>query len=124
MCLLERVRAWDAARIVCTATGHCALDHPLRRNGRLRAAAGLEYAAQAMALHGALLRTDERPRRGYLASVRDLQVIVPALDAVEAPLEIEATRIAGDARGALYAFALRAEGHELLAGRASVVLEV
>lgn len=123
MCLLDRVRDWGAAHIHCTAVSHRAVDNPLRRIGVLRAAAGLEYAAQAIALHAALAGADEAPRRGYLASARDVQILAPTLDATDAPLEIEATRIAGEAGSALYAFSLRAGGAVLLTGRVAVVME-
>ncbi len=55
MCLLERLEFWDGDSITCIATSHRDADNPLRRGGRLHAVAGVEYAAQAMALHGNLL---------------------------------------------------------------------
>ena len=54
MCLLDEVVSWDAARISCRAVSHRDPDHPLRAHGRLGVACGVEYAAQAMAVHGAL----------------------------------------------------------------------
>jgi len=60
MCLLERVSAWDTHQIRCEANSHRASDNPLRAHGRLGAACGIEYAAQAMAMHGALL-AEARP---------------------------------------------------------------
>ncbi len=63
MCLLDRVIAWDEDGIVCESDGHRTDDrdrrrdgpHPLVRDGALPATAAIEYAAQAMALHGALI---------------------------------------------------------------------
>jgi len=55
MCLLDEVLAWDANRIVCRSSTHRHVDNPLRVNGTLGAACGIEYAAQAMAVHGALI---------------------------------------------------------------------
>ena len=60
MCLLDRVVDWSDSRIACAATSHAAPANPLRADGRLGAANGIEYAAQAMAIHGALLRSEER----------------------------------------------------------------
>ena len=54
MCLLDEVVSWDEARIACRASSHRAPDHPLRTHGRLGAACGIESAAQAMAVLGAL----------------------------------------------------------------------
>ncbi len=54
MCLLERVVACDAASIRCETRSHLDQSNPLRRNGQLASMCAIEYAAQAMALHGAL----------------------------------------------------------------------
>lgn len=124
MCLLDRLVHWDAQRVHCTAVGHRAPDHPLRSASGLLAPAGIEYAAQAMALHGALVAPpDGRPTPGFLASVRGVQARLLRLDEVDGALQVHAERLAGDDRQILYAFLLRDEaGRELLAGRATVVL--
>jgi len=57
MCLLDRVLAWSAAEITCTASSHLAPRNPLRRDGRLGAICGIEYGLQAAALHGALVQS-------------------------------------------------------------------
>ena len=57
MCLLDDVLSWDRSRIRCRSAQHRTPDNPLRAHGRLGAACGIEYAAQAMAVHGALLRS-------------------------------------------------------------------
>jgi predicted hotdog family 3-hydroxylacyl-ACP dehydratase len=54
MCLLDEVIDWDRRQIRCRSATHRAPDNPLRSHGRLGSACGIEYAAQAMALHGAL----------------------------------------------------------------------
>jgi predicted hotdog family 3-hydroxylacyl-ACP dehydratase len=54
MCLLDEVMEWDAQHIRCGSGTHRLLNHPLRSNGRLGIACGIEYAAQTMAVHGAL----------------------------------------------------------------------
>jgi predicted hotdog family 3-hydroxylacyl-ACP dehydratase len=124
MCLLDRVAQWDDSRIVCTASSHRALDNPLRANDRLGAACGVEYAAQAMAVHGALLaQADAAPRVGYLASVRAVELCVPRLDDLAGDLHITAERITGDANNILYRFTVAADGQTLLTGRAAVVLD-
>ncbi|MHB0982631.1 MAG: 3-hydroxylacyl-ACP dehydratase [Thiobacillus sp.] len=124
MCLLDTVTEWDTQRIRCTATSHRAPDNPLRAHGRLGAAGGIEYAAQAMAAHGALLAgADGAPRAGYLASVRGAELHVARLDDIAADLDIEAERLSGDGNTILYGFRVSAAGRELLSGRAAVVLD-
>ena len=55
MCLLDEVLTWDATQIRCRSATHRVPDNPLRAHGRLGAVCGIEYAAQAMAVHGALV---------------------------------------------------------------------
>ena len=136
MCLLDEVLSWDAARIRCRSSSHRAADNPLRAHGRLGAACGIEYAAQAMAVHGALIaasaplastltqsvRRSIRPALGYLASVRNVVLHVARLDDIEAELIATAQRITGDARTVLYEFSVSGAGRPLLSGRAGIVL--
>jgi predicted hotdog family 3-hydroxylacyl-ACP dehydratase len=124
MCLLNAVTDWDAQHIRCTARSHRHADNPLRAHDRLGAACGIEYAAQAMAAHGALLAAaDDAPRAGYLASVRGVELQVARLDDIAADLEVEAERLSGDGNTILYGFRVSAAGRELLSGRAAVVLD-
>jgi len=124
MCLLDRVDSWDAQNIRCSASSHCALDNPLRAHGRLGAACGIEYAAQAMAAHGALLAAaDSAPRAGYLASVRAVELKVARLDDIAADLRVEAACESGDDNTILYGFSVYAGQDLLLSGRAIVVLD-
>jgi predicted hotdog family 3-hydroxylacyl-ACP dehydratase len=128
MCLLERVVAWSAERIECEATGHRTPDHPLRAHGRLGIACGIEYAAQAMAVHGALVGESAgqgtgSPRAGYLASVRGVSLHARRLDDVPGDLTVRAERVMGDDNNIVYAFEVAAAGRCLLSGRATVVLD-
>lgn len=124
MCLLERVEEWSAEGLRCTAVSHRASDNPLRAEGRLGAACGIEYAAQAMAVHGALLAQDAgRPQQGYLASVRGAELQVERLDDIAANLDIEVQRLSGDDNNVLYQFSVSAAGRLLLSGRGAVILD-
>jgi len=130
MCLLDAVVAWDDARIVCQTGSHRAPDHPLRAQGRLGAACGVELAAQAMAVHGALLAEREpdggraTPRGGVLASVRSVNLYVQRLDTIAIDLTVTAERLLGDANHVLYGFRIEAGAQLLLEGRAAVVLDM
>ena len=124
MCLLDTVVAWDDAYIRCNATSHRDTANPLRSHGQLAAVCGIEYAAQAMAVHGALCDAAQaRPRAGFLASVRSIEAHVPRLDTIETPLDVEAERIGGDGINVLYRFTVRSGARILLTGRAAVVLD-
>lgn len=123
MCLLDEVVEWDAQRICCRSGTQRAADHPLRSHGRLGAACGIEYAAQAMAAHGALVggAGKRRSELGFLAGLRCVRFCVTRLDDIEGDLLCDAVLVAGDAGGALYEFALRSGSRPLLSGRATVI---
>jgi predicted hotdog family 3-hydroxylacyl-ACP dehydratase len=126
MCLLDEVVEWDERHIRCRSATHRLLDHPLRSQGRLGAACGVEYAAQAMAAHGALSSDTARggrPEAGFLASLRDVRLYVPRLDDVQADLVCDAALVAGDHGTALYEFAVSSGAQLLLSGRAAVVFD-
>ncbi|WP_206996675.1 hotdog family protein [Trinickia mobilis] len=124
MCLLDEVEAWSDERIRCVATSHRDPNHPLRFNGRLAAVCGIEYAAQAMAVHGAALAAQtQRPRAGFLASLRNVETHVERLDTLDGVLIVEAERISGDANNVLYRFTLRCGAQLVMTGRAAVILD-
>ncbi len=130
MCLLDRLLAWSDLRIECAASNHRDAAHPLRTRSGLLATAAIEYAAQAAALHGALLArqagADASP--GALASARDVRLTRWRLDdlpdANPDALRIVAERQAGDAGRLLYAFSVAHGGREIATGRLAVVLDM
>lgn len=124
MCLLDRVIDWNEQKIECHAFSHHAADNPLRRNGRLGAAIGIEYAAQAMAVHGSLLAArDTAPKKGMITRVQRIVLHVERLDDCPDALCITAERLMGDERIVHYGFELRCGERVLLEGEASVILD-
>ena len=135
MCLLDEVIEWDAGHIRCRSTTHRRPDHPLRSHNRLGVACGIEYAAQSMAVHGALAGgapadgamagpdagSGIRSEVGFLAGLRDVRLHVARLDDLHGDLIADAELIAGDHGSALYEFILTSEARRLLSGRATVV---
>ncbi|HEY0418377.1 MAG TPA: hypothetical protein VGC80_02555 [Acetobacteraceae bacterium] len=122
MCLLERVVSWDAGGITCHALGHRDPGNPMARDGVLPVLCGIEYAAQAMAVHGGLTAAGPRPSAGFLASLREVACHADRLDTLPAPLVVAAQVLLGEASRVVYRFSLHAEGREVLSGRAAVVL--
>jgi predicted hotdog family 3-hydroxylacyl-ACP dehydratase len=121
MMLLEEVVDWDALRLGARASSHRAPANPLRRGPVLPVACGIEYAAQAVAAHGALLAAGPATP-GFLASVRALRFHVLRLDDLPEALEIEVERIGGAAGGMLYGFRVASAGRALLDGRLAIAL--
>lgn len=133
MCLLDEVLEWTADRVRCRTRTHLSADNPMRADGRLGIACGIEYAAQAMAVHGALSyeaaataaagASTAVPAAGFLAGVRGVQFHRLRLDDLSGDLICEAVRVAGDSGSALYDFELSSASHILLRGRATVMLD-
>lgn len=124
MCLLERLEGWDAERIHCTTATHRAADNPLRSASGLLAPCAIEYAAQAMALHGGMIAHEgQAASAGYLASVRNVRFAAARLDELDGALHVHAIRLSGDERQVLYEFSVAdAAGRMVAQGRAVVVL--
>ena len=124
MCLLERLDQWDRDRIVCSAISHRDAANPLRSASGLLSPCAIEYAAQAMALHGALIgqAAGTAASPGYLASARGVRLHTLRLDELAGELRIEATRGAGNGKQILYAFNVSHDGATVAEGRATVVL--
>ncbi len=122
MCLLDAVESWSAERICCRSATHRDPANPLRAGGRLGALTGIEYAAQAMAIHGALASGGTPAGVGMLGSARGVECLVARLDDIATDLLVDAECLSADERALLYAFTVSAAGRPLLRGRASVVL--
>nr|UXE44218.1 hypothetical protein Hi04_10k_c1511_00007 [uncultured bacterium] len=138
MCLLDEVISWSDARVSCRSSTHRDPGNPLRAFGRLGIACGIEYAAQTMAVHGALAAGGNAaaaawaapgapaagsPAAGFLAAVRNVRFHSLRLDDVQGDLICDAVRMAGDATTALYEFELRSQTARLLCGRATVIFD-
>lgn len=122
MCLLDEVLDWDENAIACRAASHRDAANPLRGAGGLAALMGVEYAAQAVAVHGALTQKTGKPRIGYLAGLRDVACFTERLDTEPQDLVVRATRLAAESGRLLYDFRVESGGRELVKGRLSVVL--
>ncbi|MFN2334682.1 MAG: hypothetical protein ABR550_09700 [Wenzhouxiangellaceae bacterium] len=120
MVLIDEVVEHDRQQIHCRARINGLADHPLARDGILPATALVEYAAQAMAVHGTLAgRPGDPPQAGRLAGLSALNL---AGDRVEMPalIDVHVTRVGGDTSGAVYAFRILTGQLVLASGRATV----
>ena len=123
MCLLDTVEYWDAERVVCRTSQHRSPGNPLRANARLSSIHGIEFAAQAMAVHGGLLSPKgAAPSVGLLVSVRDCVLHCERLDVLDSLLTVEARRITGNNGLTMYEFSVTAD-KLVIEGRASVLLQ-
>ena len=124
MCLIDEVLEWSDTEIHCRTASHRLKSNPLRTADHLRSECGIEYAAQAIAIHGALnvASPGAAPVAGMLASVRGVELHVPRLDDIEGAMTVRAWRRGGDVTALLYEFSIAGGAKTLLAGRATIVL--
>jgi predicted hotdog family 3-hydroxylacyl-ACP dehydratase len=126
MCLLDSVTEWDDRSIICISNTHRDPANPLRRDGRLSAVHGFEYAAQATAVHGGLRARSVGVAAppGYLAALRDACLHVMRLDDIASPLQICASRLFGEAANTVYECQVSAGDVLLVEGRITIMLRV
>ena len=122
MCLLDRVLQWDEHRIRCSAVSHRDADNPLREGAGLATLAGIEYAAQAAAVHGALLRGETLPRSGVLASLKNVIATRPWMHEIVEDIVIEANLLHSDPAGGIFAFAVFASEERILNGQFTLMV--
>jgi predicted hotdog family 3-hydroxylacyl-ACP dehydratase len=121
MCLLDGVESWDAERIRCVTRQHRSASNPLAVDGKLSSIHGIEFAAQAMAAHGALIAAGQRATAGLLLSVRHCRLHQRRLDDIEGPLSVIANLVAGNDDMWMYDFLLQSAARTVVEGRASVL---
>lgn len=124
MCLLDEVVAWDAVRLHARSASHQRADNPLRAAGRLHAVNLCEYAAQAMAIHGALCarRSGRTARPGWLVALREVALAVERIDDLAGRLQVHVECLLTLADSLQYGFRVEHRGRLLATGRAAVVL--
>ena len=125
MCLLESVEDWDDLSISCLTATHRDPHNPLRFKGCLTAAAGLEYAAQAMGAHVGLVDGNRRTecRIGLVGAVRDVVFTAARLDDLDGCLIVNAKRLVEGEQGYMYHFTLTHGACKLIEGRASIFVK-
>jgi predicted hotdog family 3-hydroxylacyl-ACP dehydratase len=117
MCLLDRVLHWDALDIRCSAISHRDPDNPLREAGGLATWAGIEYAAQAAAVHASLRLNEMAPRNGVLAALKNVTATQQWLHEIAGDIVVDANLMHSDAAGGIFAFAVLANETTLLSGQ-------
>ncbi|MGI9492994.1 MAG: hypothetical protein ACR2QF_11410 [Geminicoccaceae bacterium] len=121
MLMIDGVTAYDDQRLCCVSLRHQAADNPLRRDGRLSAHHGIEFAAQAAAVHGGLIDQDNRAPLRALAAVRKASFSRPWLDDLADRLEINADLIMVDRQAAVYQASLSHQGEIIASMRLTLM---
>ncbi len=113
MIMIDGVEAWDETRIRCISKRHQAPDNPLLRDGRLSAHHGIEFAAQAAAIHGGLLGGGKPVPLRALAAIRKAVFRRAWLEDLPGALEIVSSLIMLDRQAAIYEAAISHQGDAL-----------
>ena len=124
MCLLDTIESWDDRHIRCAASSHHRLDNPLRDATGLRTVCAIEYGAQAMAAHAALLGTPS-PRgltAGLLVAAREIIMAQSHLDGIAGTLTIRAEIVLINGNGRIYNVIVTEDDRTLLSARLSVMM--
>ena len=123
--MIERVLRWDGDHIVAATARHRAADNPLRRDGRLAAVHLVEFAAQAVAIHGGLRNAAEGrpPQPALLVSARDVQVTCDYIDALPGEIEIEARVLMINPSSWQYEFTVSHAGAAIASGRVAAMAQ-
>ena len=124
MCLLDGVIEADSDSLTALASSHLDDDNPLRMDGKIATVNGIEYAAQAMAVHGSLLSSaaSETPQVGYIATVRNIEMTTPFIPETGASLLIKVQQLMSDSNGFTYQFHIHCEQQRLISGKITVFL--
>lgn len=129
MSLLHEVVNSDQKSLLATAISHLDADNPLRLKGKIAMINGIEYAAQAMAIHGSLLSEWSKPaelptspQTGYIATVRNIDIKVPFVPETDSPLNVEVEQLMSDGNGFTYQFHISCEQQSLISGKITVFL--
>lgn len=123
MCLLDRVEDWGETFIHCTSHSHHLSNNPLRRDNGLATVHAIEYAAQAMAVHGGLLarRQGRQPARGFIAALRDISLHVDFLHELPEALSIQANSLLQNSDAMIYQFQVAVGEVAVADGRITVM---
>lgn len=133
MSLLDEIIAADESTLTAQAVSHRDADNPLRIDGKIAMVNGVEYAAQAMAVHGSLVlekklaanKEQLEVSQGYIATVRNIELnaaYFPDADSSSEPLLIKVAQLMSDQNGFTYQFDIHCEQQLLISGRITVFL--
>ncbi|MDR9435515.1 MAG: hypothetical protein RI563_01455 [Thiohalophilus sp.] len=121
MCLIESVMQWDKDSITCLSRTHVDTNNPLRDANKLPVSALVEYGAQTMAIHGALVNEQcGEHQGGYLAALKNVRFYDGDLSNIQEEIIISAKKIYSDGKNMIYDFSVSAIEKELVSGRATV----
>jgi len=126
MSLLDKVTHADRLTLSASAVSHLSSNNPLRLNHKLSSINGIEYAAQAMAIHGFLLselkQTEASTQTRYIATIRNIDIFTPFFPETESVIKIEVEQLMSDTNGFTYQFHISDGKKALISGKITIFL--
>lgn len=131
MVLLDSADCINASGLQCYSYTHLETTNPLRSEQGLSALSGIEYAAQAMALHISLVNAAARSQSGFLAICKNIKLNRRYLDAIDTELKIEVHHLSGSIEMGLlqYRFVITTNiesknaAEKIISGELSIVVQ-
>ncbi|MBE9548349.1 MAG: hypothetical protein IMF09_02995 [Proteobacteria bacterium] len=130
MVLLDTAESIETSSLQCRSNTHLDASNPLRTGQGLSAISGIEYAAQAMALHMSLVN-DGVPQSGLLAICKNIKIKHRYFDAFKDELHIAVEYLNGSIEMGLlqYGFTIfsaagkQNKTEEIISGELSIVIQ-
>ncbi len=125
MQLIKKVKAWDEHSIHCQTNSHLSRSNPLLDASHLPATSAIEYAAQALALHGVIKKQAkgllDQANKAFVVSAKGLHFDQVNLSQFEQTLDVSATVLIGNSQSAVYSVQVSAGDHCFLKGDLGVM---
>ena len=138
MMLIDKIESFTENEIIAKSINHLDINHPLLKENRLGLAIGIEYAAQASAIHSRInaevniqnidkhlpnVQTSLAPIiPGKLVSVREINCFSKYLNIPKTSLIISAKQEQVSAQALIYSFLVANENQKLISGRLMIHL--
>lgn len=122
--MLDELVRWEDLTIHARTSTHRSPGNPLRHAGRLASVHLVEYGAQAMAAHGALLAraAGGKAASALLVAVRQFEATQSFIDDLEAPLDVTARQLLAAPTGWQYEFEVSHAGQRIASGRVAALV--
>ena len=122
MFLIDKVLSFDEKTLFAETKTHIDSENPLLENNILSSMNGIEYAAQAVAIHKSFVDKCTQ-KEGYLISVRGVKTYVEDLVNTKESLQINVKSLLSNNENATYSFTIIAGKQLLLEGRLTILIK-
>lgn len=120
LCLLDQIESWDAKTLIASTTSHTKTNNPFYRDGALPAVAMVEYAAQATAVHAALIASGP-PGLRLIGALRNNHLPACPLSEFAQPIVVEVCIQLSSSQGAVYTFCASHLHEQIGSGRMTLM---